>query len=685
VNIKVLGQMKRNLHVALSKIWVKLPSRIKLQLRRSALFKISSLWILEYANAKTASLIEVDSSREYVIDFDVVVTSHKQSHFLLECLSSLMGQTHLPNNVFVIVHDEDKDEELRSKAIVSTFATEIQLTILTIPECWPGEARNFGASLSSSDAIIFIDADDKIEKDYFFNALLYMNYYNADFVGAWCQTFGKDIQPEIWKIPFRPLLENYTSSNGSPVSSLIRRSTFNKVSGWRDYDAAGIKIDEALDFWRRVKLAGGEGINIQNSYINLRRHNSNRSSEASEKKFFDSAYLAKEMISYRKEFLRDNVILDPELTCSYQNLERFLNLTFSKDSDAVMIFMADAKPFGAGKVFCEIASEIMKVEKQIILVNLDINGLGFGVEKLDSELANLPIIELGNACTTETWNSFLKSLLKVCDVGSLVSFGHPFANELMVSLQSEFDQLRISAFMFNTESVHANWIAKNPNKLDYLLLENTHSLNWTLEHGWSPEKALRVHHKAHRISNTGGVMHDELDFGKKPLQILWFHRFASEKQPEQFLKMAVMSSDQNLPIEFLMGGEGPLREKFVKRAALLSNIQILGEEVGNYEALSLADFLMSTSSSVEGRPLIISEALESGVNVLIPNLPSLLDFEKEGYLGIYNYLDLRGALNLLKDVDPLILRLNRETKANLNKEITDAFGGDDYLKWISQS
>jgi glycosyltransferase involved in cell wall biosynthesis len=134
-----------------------------------------------------------------------------------------------------------------------------------------------------------------------------------------------------------------------------------------------------------------------------------------------------------------------------------------------------------------------------------------------------------------------------------------------------------------------------------------------------------------------------------------------------------------------MGGEGPLREKFVKRAALLSNIQILGEEVGNYEALSLADFLMSTSSSVEGRPLIISEALESGVNVLIPNLPSLLDFEKEGYLGIYNYLDLRGALNLLKDVDPLILRLNRETKANLNKEITDAFGGDDYLKWISQS
>ncbi len=683
MNTKVLGEIKRNLHVALSKIWVKLPSRIKSQLRRSALFKLSSLWILKYANAKTASLIEVDYSREYVIDFDVVITSHKQSHFLLDSLSSVMAQTHLPNKVFIIVHDEDKDEELRSKAIVATFATEIQLTVLTIPECWPGEARNFGASHSSTDAIIFIDADDKIEKDYFFNALLYMNYYNADFIGAWCQTFGKDIQSEIWKVPFRPLLENYSSSNGSPVSSLIRRSTFNKVSGWRDYDAVGNKIDEALDFWRRVKLAGGEGINIQNSYINLRRHNSNRSSEASEKKFFDSAYLAKEMISYRKEFLIENVLLDPPLTTSNLNLERFLNSTFSKDTNSVMIFMADAKPFGAGKVFCEIASEIMKVEKQIILVNLDINGLGFGVEKLNSELANLPIIELGNACNTESWNSFLKSFFKVSDVGSLVSFGHPYANELMTSLQSEYDHLRISAFMFNTESVHANWISKNPNKLDYLLLENTHSLNWALEHGWSPAKALRIYHKAHRISKTAGVGHGQLDRGKKHLQILWFHRFASEKQPEQFLKMAVMSIEQNLPIEFLMGGEGPLREKFVNRAELLSNIRILDKEVGNYEALSLADFLISTSSSVEGRPLIISEALESGVNVLIPNLPSLLDFEKEGYLGIYNYNDLRGALNLLKDVDLLILQQNREAKANLNKEITDALRGDDYLKWIS--
>ena len=682
MNTKFLGQIKRHLHIALSKVWVRLPSWLKLQLRGSKFFKILSLWILKYANAKTASLIEVNFSREYVNDFDVVITSHKQSHFLLECLSSVLGQTLLPKSLFIIIHDEDKDEELRSKAIVSTFATEIQLHIATIPECWPGEARNFGASLSSASSIIFIDADDKIEKDYFFNALLYMNYYNADFVGSWCQTFGKGIKSEIWKVPFRPLLENYTSSNGSPVSSLIRRSTFNKVSGWRDYDESGDKIDEALDFWRRVKLVGGEGINLQNSYINLRRHNSNRSTQASEEKFFDSAYLAKEMISYKTEFFEESIILDPPLTTSNQNLEKFLEFTFSMDSDCAMIFMADAKPFGAGKVFCEITSEIVKRENQIILVNLDINGLGFGVEKLNSELAKFPVIELGNACNTDTWNSLLNSFLKVCNVKSLISFGHPYANELMVSLQSGFNHLRISAFMFNTESVHANWIAKNPNKLNSLYLENTHSLNWSLQQGWSPENALRIYHKAHRISSSSAAGHGEAEKSKKPLQILWFHRFASEKQPEQFLKLAVMSFEQDLPFEFLMGGEGPLREKFAKRVGSLSNIRMLEEEVGNYEALSLADFLVSTSSSVEGRPLIISEALESGVNVLIPNLPSLLDFEKEGYLGIYSYNDLRGALDLVTGIDPLILRKSRETKANLNKEVTDGLGLDNYLNWI---
>jgi glycosyltransferase involved in cell wall biosynthesis len=674
--------MKRHLHVALNKLWIKLPSWLKLQLRRTTLFKSSSLWILEYANTKTASLIEVNHSREYVSDFDVVITSHRQSHFLLESLSSVLGQTHLPKNIYIVIHDEDKDEELRSKAVVSTFATEIHLHLLTIPECWPGEARNFGASLSSTDAIIFIDADDKIEKDYFFNALLYMNYYNADFVGSWCKTFGLGIESEIWKVPFRPLVENYTSSNGSPVSSMIRRSAFNMVSGWRDYDEADNKIDEALDFWRRLKLAGGEGINLQNSYINLRRHNSNRSNEASEKKFFDSAYLAKEMISYRIEFLKENVILDPPLSTSHQNLEKFLELTFSKECDAVMIFMADAKPFGAGKVFCEIASEIVKQENQIILVNLDINGLGFGVEKLNSELAKLPVIELGNACNTDSWKSLLNSFLKVCDVKSLISFGHPYANELMGSMQSEFNHLRISAFMFNTESVHANWIAKNPNKLDYLYLENTHSLNWSLEQGWNPENALRIYHKAHRISSSGAAGHGEIEESKKPLQILWFHRFAPEKQPEQLLKLAVMSFEQGLPIEFLMGGEGPLREKFAKRVGSLPNIRMLEEEVGNYEALSLADFLVSTSSSVEGRPLIVSEALESGVNALIPNLPSLLDFESEGYLGVYSYNDLREALEFLKDIDPLILRKGRETKANMNKEITDQLGLDNKMKWI---
>jgi glycosyltransferase involved in cell wall biosynthesis len=620
-----------------------------------------------------AILKEVSNSKEksFIASIDVVITSHKQTMYLEEAIKSVLIQTFQPQTVIVVIHDEDPQEKLHAEQIIVNYEKLIDIKMLVINECWPGEARNAGSRLSNADAIVFLDVDDVFESNYFFNCILYMNYYNLDFVGSWCSTFGKGVSTELWSIPFHPELQNYVSGNASPVGSVIRSEFLREINGWRDFDFKKDKIDEALDFWRRAKLSNGDGINFQNPFILLRRHSRNRSSADSEAKFFNPRVLRKQMKHYYRDFPEWKNLQTNDLQLSSTNLRRFFDCRWKKNQEVVVLLIADAKAFGAGKVAVELLEKLNLQGIEVLVINLDINGLGFGVEKLSQILSRSPIIELGSACPPNNWILFLRQVLIHFHVKAIISLGHPFANDLLVTIKSEQPEITSCAFVFNTESLHAKWISSNPNKIDKVVVESTHASSWALDQGWFPSRLEKIAHSAH---NVGFESVNIITKKTGPLKVLWFSRFSSEKQPEMFIQLARLAQN-NLPsVQFIMGGVGPLRNDIEKKIMDLNldNLHLLDVEISNTEALAIADVLIMTSSKVEGRPLVCSEALESGLVLILPLLPGPLDFVTDGFQDIYTYSRQDEVLKLLISLDLDDLRNSAHLRAIVNREIASS-------------
>jgi glycosyltransferase involved in cell wall biosynthesis len=671
MNFGLMLKVQRILHRRIHSLWIILPGPIKSFIRSQKAFSVISSWLLQYSKFQSSYSERKSNLRQRVESVDVVITSYKQARYLSDSLLSVLCQTMQPRRIIVVVHDEDKDEIAMIQSLIDSIETKIEICFTTHPECWPGKARNHGASFSTSDAIVFLDADDKIYSSYLFNAVLYMNYFEQDYVGCWSVTFGEGVTPEVWKVPSRPNIQNYESSNSSPVSSLIRRSSFDLVDGWRDSDNKGIKVDEALDLWRRIVLSNLYGINIQSPMIQMRRHLANRSKQNSEKQFFDSRFLKKQMKSYLKEFRSEISPVRSEISIMSSELRHTLgSITQKHDGkETVLILLADAKPFGAGKVSANLVEIFLENDKNVLLINLDINGLGFGFEMLSPNLSRIPIIELGNVISPELWLQFLRQVLVSLKIKEIYSMAHPYANELLVKLKSEFRDIDNKVFLFNTQSLHANWIANNPNSLDKILVENSHSFIWLLDHGWNPKRIYKVAHTAHRVGIHQDVSSHEQELPDGVLKILWFHRFATEKQPKVFLNLASESLSQSLDVQYIFGGEGPLRGEIARQSSPLENLSFLPENLQNIEALKLGDILISTSSNIEGRPLVCTEALEMGLLLLLPDLPSLIDFKTDGFDGVFFYQNINEVPSILMNLDVLSLRRNRLARADFNRNI----------------
>jgi hypothetical protein len=174
----VFDKSLHTLYVLFHDTWVLLPQKVKELIRRIGYFQRLSLWIIRRQN--NAILKDVSHSKEksFIASIDVVITSHKQAMYLEEAIKSVLIQTFQPQTIIVVIHDEDAQEKLYAEEIIVNYEKLIDIKMLVINECWPGEARNAGSRLSNADAIVFLDVDDVFELNYFFNCINYYNYFH---------------------------------------------------------------------------------------------------------------------------------------------------------------------------------------------------------------------------------------------------------------------------------------------------------------------------------------------------------------------------------------------------------------------------------------------------------------------------------------------------------------------------
>ena len=170
-----------------------------------------------------------------------VITCHDLGRTLLEALESVERQTR-PAAEIVVVDGGSTDIYTRQMlARLERTGTRV------VQAGGPGAsaARNCGAQLTSSEYLVWLDADDVLEPGYFDAAGTRLDAEpDLDFVSCALRAFGA--ASYVWS-PSPPTFVDAVSTGGVPhASTMVRRRLWEKTGGF----------DESLLIVRAVRLLG---------------------------------------------------------------------------------------------------------------------------------------------------------------------------------------------------------------------------------------------------------------------------------------------------------------------------------------------------------------------------------------------------------------------------------------------
>jgi len=193
----------------------------------------------------------------------VIIPCFNYGRYLLDALSSVLAQTY-PTIEVVIVDDGSTDRKtlealagIRHECVRIVHQTNQGLAL----------SRNNGAALTRGEYLLFLDADDRIDK-HAIAILLYALLNNSLAAYAFPdQRFFGD-QELVWT-PQAFNVYDLLWSNHPSVCSLIRRSAFNDVGGYRPELVYG---REDWEFWVRLSSKGHHGLHVKAPVFEHRRH-----------------------------------------------------------------------------------------------------------------------------------------------------------------------------------------------------------------------------------------------------------------------------------------------------------------------------------------------------------------------------------------------------------------------------
>lgn len=162
----------------------------------------------------------------------VIVPVHNAEKYLVQCLSSILGQT-LQDIEVICVNDNSSDD---SETILEQFAKEdSRLRVLRSPGLGAGGARNIGLESAQGEYLSFLDADDFFEADMLESAVAKAKEDQSDIVvyGSWLyDTVRQANRQAKWTLKTECLPEGRPfapSEIADCLFNVFRNYTWNKL------------------------------------------------------------------------------------------------------------------------------------------------------------------------------------------------------------------------------------------------------------------------------------------------------------------------------------------------------------------------------------------------------------------------------------------------------------------------
>ena len=256
------------------------------------------------------------------------------------------------------------------------------------------------------------------------------------------------------------------------------------------------------------------------------------------------------------------------------------------------------------------------------------------------EITTTDIFHLPRLLPERRWRDFIAYLIAFRDIDVIWIAGSAFLYNLLPVIRTSFPNIRVVDILFNTVG-HTQNNRKFAKLIDFNLVETNEVLQFLVNAGESRDRILQVSSgidlqeyepgpREASVANPLNVAQDELIVG-------FSGRWSPEKDPLMFVEIARRLS--HLPIHFVMTGIGPLRpsiEAAIATGKLGHRFHLVGEVsdvrpwIRSYDALVLP-------SRLDGRPVVVLEALALGVPVIasaVGGLPEVVDDGVNGFLCI---------------------------------------------------
>ena len=196
----------------------------------------------------------------------VIIPTYNYGHFIRETIDSVIRQTYSDWECIVIDNGSDDN----TKDVLSDYISDERIRYIYTSNEGVAAARNKGLHLAKGDLVLFLDADDLIERDklrvsveyfeshpgtelvysdmrYFMNgnrSILFMNYQCDDNEQPWMS-----YQSGSGKNLVEKMLDGNTMVVSSPVT---RMAALRAVSFFRE----DLSYNEDWDLWLRLLLKG---------------------------------------------------------------------------------------------------------------------------------------------------------------------------------------------------------------------------------------------------------------------------------------------------------------------------------------------------------------------------------------------------------------------------------------------
>jgi len=573
----------------------------------------------------------------------IVIPCFNYGAFVTDAIDSVLAQT--IQNIEIIVVDGGSDD-LFTTQVLSQISRPKTTILFREGRHFVGDNRNYGIERAKGRYVCCLDADDTLDPTYLEKALFHLETYGYDIVSTSINFVGAK-QGECKVLEF-PDLNDMVEGNHVLTCAVFRRQLWKEsLGGYVDVGLGKHHVAEDWDFWLRLATMGARIRNISNEALfNYRIHLGGSLSSSPE---------AKPLAEQKKLILdRNRELLTPEAfsmstILKSKNLwckpsQTSLALNFNTDALVTQKTLLLVMPFcmvgGAERLLSGLCVYLASNGWKIIVVTTLDQNPSFGSSIDWFRLSSSEVYELPRFLEQEEKADFIQYLITARKPDCILNAGSVLFYELLPLIKKSHKSICIVDLLFNCVG-HVNSHIEFKKFLTYALAENQEVYDWYFDvAGWPANRIRKMSSGVdlNKLQPTTRPMNlvNKYAISENELIVGFSGRLSEEKAPDVFVEIARLCQD--IPnLRFVMTGAGPMVNEVTKKLKKLpSTVKFafagLVEDVSQY--LALYDLLV-LPSRLDGRPLVVMEALACGVPVLASNvggIPDLIADGKNGYL-----------------------------------------------------